>query len=81
VILDVLGVEQEHLRPRPDAVLEGIRYPGLQEQYELLDPEQNNLPPLLEQIRQLLYAHGVIPSNTPLPATVDTFVRSLARGG
>jgi hypothetical protein len=61
-------------------VLEGIRFPGPQEQYELLDPQQNNLPPLLEQIRQVLYANGVIPANTPLPATVDTIARGVARG-
>ena len=60
--------------------LGGIRYPGLQEQYELLDPRQNNLPPLLEQIRRVLFVHGVIPANTPLPATVDTIVRELAKG-
>ncbi len=62
------------------AVLAGIRYPGAQEQYELLDPRQNNLPPLLEQIRQVLYANGVIPANTPLPTSVDTLARSLAKG-
>ncbi len=58
---------------------DGIRYPGPQEQYELLDPAQNNLPPLLEKIRQVLYANGVIPANTPLPATVDSIARGLAR--
>ncbi|MCT0208895.1 ABC transporter substrate-binding protein [Synechococcus sp. CS-1332] len=58
----------------------GIRYPGLQEQYELLNPLQNNLPPLLEKIRQVLYANRVIPANTPLPATVDSIARDLARG-
>jgi NitT/TauT family transport system substrate-binding protein len=62
------------------AVLGGIRYPGPQEQYELLNPRQNNLPPLLEQIRQVLYANGVIPANTPLPATDDSMARGLAKG-
>ncbi|MCP9932476.1 hypothetical protein KBZ08_00955 [Cyanobium sp. Candia 9D4] len=62
------------------AVLKGIRFPGPQEQYELLDPRQNNLTPLLEQIRQVLDANGVIPANTPLPTTVDTIARSLAKG-
>jgi NitT/TauT family transport system substrate-binding protein len=57
----------------------GIRYPGPQEQYQLLDPRQNNLPPLLEKIQQVLYANGVIPANTPLPTTADTIVRGLAR--
>ncbi len=61
-------------------VLGGIRYPGPQEQYELLNPRQNHLPPLLEQIRQVLYANGVIPANTPLPATDDTMARGLAKG-
>ncbi len=56
-----------------------IRYPGPQEQYELLDPAQNNLPPLLEKFRKVLYANGVIPANTPLPATVDSIARSLAQ--
>ena len=58
----------------------GIRYPGPQEQYELLDPLQNNLPPLLEKIRQVLSANGVIPANTPLPATADRFALGLAQG-
>lgn len=62
------------------AMWSGIRYPGLQEQYELLNPLQNNLPPLLEKIRQVLYANQVIPANTPLPATVDSIARDLARG-
>jgi hypothetical protein len=62
--------------PRPRAG----RRPDLQEQYELLDPRQNNLTPLLEQIRQVLDANGVIPANTPLPTTVDTIARSLAKG-
>ncbi|MDM7953823.1 MAG: hypothetical protein QUV07_11510 [Cyanobium sp. CZS 25K] len=62
------------------AVLGQIRYPGPQEQYELLAPLQNNLPPLLEKIRQVLYANGVIPANTPLPTTVDSFARGFARG-
>jgi len=62
------------------AGMAGIRYPGPQEQYELLDPRQNNLPPLLEQIRQVLYANGVIPANTPLPTSVDTTARGAARG-
>jgi NitT/TauT family transport system substrate-binding protein len=57
-----------------------IRHPGPQEQYELLDPLQNNLPPLLEKIRQVLYGNGVIPAHTPLPATVDRFALGLARG-
>jgi len=61
-------------------VLGQIRYPGPQEQYELLAPLQNNLPPLLEKIRQVLYANGVIPANTPLPTTVDSFSRGFARG-
>lgn len=61
------------------ALWEGIRYPGPQEQYELLDPRQNNLPPLLEKIRRVLYANGVIPANTPLPATVDSLVRGLKK--
>jgi NitT/TauT family transport system substrate-binding protein len=57
----------------------GIRFPGRQEQYELLDPDQNNLPPLLEKIRKVLYANGVIPANTPLPTTVDSIAKALAR--
>ena len=52
----------------------GIRYPGLKEQFELLNPRQNDLPPLLEKIRLVLYVNHVIPANTPLPAT------SIARG-
>lgn len=82
-----VGVRQEvadYLGLDPDAgtaVMAGIRYPGPQEQYELLDPRQNNLPPLLEQIRQVLYANGVIPANTPLPTSVDTIARGLAKGG
>ena len=62
------------------AVLGGIRYPGPQEQYELLNPRQNNLPPLLEQIRQVLYANGVTPANTPLAPTVHSMARGLAKG-
>ncbi len=62
------------------AVLERVRYPGAKEQYERLDPLENNLPPLPEQIRQVLYATGVIPANTPLPSTVDTMARGLAKG-
>ena len=58
----------------------GIRYPGLQEQHERLNPRQNSLPPLLEKIRQVLYVNHVIPANTPLPATVDSLARGLARG-
>ncbi|MEA5415836.1 ABC transporter substrate-binding protein [Synechococcus sp. BA-132 BA5] len=58
---------------------EGIRYPGPQEQYELLDPRQNNMPPLLEKIRKVLYANGLIPANTPLPATVDSIARGLQK--
>ncbi len=61
------------------ALWEGIRFPGRQEQYELLDPAQNNLPPLLEKIRKVLYANGVIPANTPLPTTVDSIAKALAR--
>ena len=61
-------------------VLGCIRYPGPQEQYELLNPRQNNLPPVLEQIRQVLYANGVIPANTHLPATDDSMARGLAKG-
>ncbi len=72
---DVLGLAPSD-GPFPS---DGIRYPGPQEQYELLDPAQNNLPPLLEKFRQVLYANGVIPANTPLPATVDTIARGLAR--
>ncbi len=75
-VADYLGLD-----PGDDnAGLGGIRYSGAQEQYELLDPEQNNLPPLLEQIRQVLYANGVIPANTPLPATEDTIARGLFKG-
>jgi len=60
----------------------GIRYPGLQEQYELLAAGQNNLPPVLERIRRVLYANGMIPANTPLPATMDVlFTRPGERGG
>ncbi len=58
---------------------DGLRYPGPQEQYELLDPQQNNLPPLLEQIRQVLYANGVIPANTPLPTTDYAIARGVAK--
>jgi NitT/TauT family transport system substrate-binding protein len=61
------------------SALGGIRYPGPQEQYELLDPRQNNLPPLLEKIRKVLYANGVIPANTPLPTTVDSIAQALAK--
>jgi NitT/TauT family transport system substrate-binding protein len=43
-------------------------------------PLQSNLPPLLEKIRQVLCANGVIPANTPLPATVDRIVLGLAQG-
>ncbi|PSB37346.1 hypothetical protein [Aphanothece minutissima] len=75
-VADYLGLDPG----TAEAVLGGIRFPGTQEQYELLDPEQNNLPPLLEQIRQVLDANGVIPANTPLPTTVDTIARSLAKG-
>ncbi len=75
-VADYLGLDPG----AAEAVLEGVRYPGAQEQYELLDPEQNNLPPLLEQIRQVLYANGIIPANTPLPATDDTLARGLVKG-
>lgn len=75
-VADYLGLDPDAAH----AVLEGVRYPGPQEQYELLDPQQNNLPPLLEQIRQVLYANGVIPANTPLPATDDTLARGLVKG-
>ncbi len=81
-----VGVRQamaDYLGPDPgvDATMRGgIRYPGPQEQYELLDPQQNNLPPLLEHIRDVLYANGVIPANTPLPATDDAIARDAARG-
>jgi NitT/TauT family transport system substrate-binding protein len=61
------------------ALRQGIRFPGHQEQYELLDPAQNNLPPLLEKIRKVLYANGVIPANTPLPTTVDIIAKALAK--
>ncbi len=75
-VADFMGLDPDAAH----AVLEGVRYPGPQEQYELLDPQQNNLPPLLEQIRQVLYANGVIPANTPLPATDDTLARGLVKG-
>jgi len=61
------------------ALRQGIRFPGRQEQYELLDPAQNNLPPLLEKIRKVLYANGVIPANTPLPTTVDSIAKAMAK--
>jgi len=71
---------EERERPADgSAASDGIRYPGPQEQYELLDPRQNNLPPLLEHIRQVLYANGVIPANTPLPATDDAMARGAAK--
>ena len=56
----------------------GIRYSGLKEQFELLNPRQNDLPPLLEKIRLVLYVNHVIPANTPLPAT--SIARGLTRG-
>ncbi|MCP9833013.1 MULTISPECIES: hypothetical protein [unclassified Cyanobium] len=61
------------------ALWDGIRYPGPQEQYELLDPRQNNLPPLLEKIRQVLYDSGVIPASTPLPTTTDSLIQRLGQ--
>lgn len=70
-----LGLKPANARPP----FRGIRFPGPQEQYELLDPAQNNLPPLLEKIRQVLYANGLIPANTPLPTTVDSIAKALAR--
>jgi len=59
------------------ALWEGLRYPGSQEQYELLDPAQNNLPPQLEKIRSVLYSNGVIPAGSPLPTTTDSIIRRL----
>jgi hypothetical protein len=56
----------------------GIRYPGLKEQFELLNPRQNDLPPLLEKIREVLFVNHVIPAHTPLPAT--SIARGLNRG-
>ncbi len=63
---------------RPGA-WDGIRYPGPQEQYELLDPAQNNMPPLLKKIRQVLYDSGLIPAHFPLPTTTDSVIRLLAK--
>lgn len=73
---DYLGLEPG----AGNALLGRVRYPGPQEQFELLDPQQNNLPPLLEQIRQVLDVNGVIPANTPLPATDDSLALSLDKG-
>jgi hypothetical protein len=30
---------------------------------------------MLEQIRQVLYTNGLVPANTPLPATDDAIAR------
>lgn len=58
-----LGMQEAAL----ELVQRSIRYPGLQEQYQLLDPTQNNLPPVLRRIREVLYRNGRIPASTPLP--------------
>lgn len=43
------------------------REPGRQEQYQLLDPRQQNLLPVLRHTRIHLVHAGMVPLNTPLP--------------
>jgi NitT/TauT family transport system substrate-binding protein len=82
VILDVLVVEPKHLGLHPDALLaqdkgwQAARSAGA---VRTARSSTDNLPPLLEQIRQVLYANGIIPANTPLPATDYAIARGVAK--
>jgi NitT/TauT family transport system substrate-binding protein len=67
-----LGVSPEDL----ELAQQGLLYPGLQEQWQLLRPGENSHRRDLERIRQKLERIGRIPAGTPLPALDARFVFS-----
>jgi len=67
-----LGLSQEDLQ----LAQQGLLYPGLQEQWQLLRPGPSNHHRDLERIRRELVRIGRIPKGTPLPALDARFVFS-----
>ena len=67
-----LSLSQEDLH----LAQQGLLYPGLQEQWQLLRPGPSNHRHDLERIRKELVRIGRIPKGTPLPALDASFVFS-----
>ena len=67
-----LGLSQEDLQLSQ----QGLLYPGLQEQWQLLRPGPSNQRQDLERMRKELVRIGRIPKGTPLPALDASFVFS-----